>query len=259
MAITPDESYNLRLYWSNRAETPDQCATRFTRMLEGMREIDGAFRQWKRSVRTREEVENPPADFSPDIPSDAKGLQAMFQGSGQYYDFPPDKPWPELGYWLSMWNEMDDPFRMILTVNAGAYGARITRPNSVNLQLSRRRIDTGRAWHGGELRDLVSLFVEAWSADEASVNCFRYFPFLICTDNGKCLLPCGGWLTYLPPQRLARITPPKDVDVETLANGGAILTLCEEPFTIDNPRHLELAASLNEALRPIQALPEILS
>jgi len=38
-----------------------------------------------------------------------------------------------------------------------------------------------------------------------------------------------------------------------------ILTLCEEPFTIDNPRHMELAASLDAAIRPIQAVPTILS
>ena len=87
------------------------------------------------------------------------------------------------------------------------------------------------------------------------------FPFYILylpkiSDSPKAgrqtLKPWIGWITYLAPDLAARAKYPADVEVETLADGGALVTLCEEPFDKTDAAGLARLHALEAALRPIQ-------
>ena len=61
-------------------------------------------------------------------------------------------------------------------------------------------------------------------------------------------------LDHLPaPDLAARAKYPADVEVETLADGGALVTLCEEPFGKTDSGGLARLHALEAALRPIQS------
>ena len=68
------------------------------------------------------------------------------------------------------------------------------------------------------------------------------------------LRPRIGWITYLPPELAARAKYPADVEVETLDDGTALVTLCEEPFGKTDAAGLARLHALEAALRPISEL-----
>jgi len=57
----------------------------------------------------------------------------------------------------------------------------------------------------------------------------------------------------LPPDLAARAKYPADVEVEALADGAALVTLCEEPFGKGDPEGMARLHALEAALRPIQS------
>ena len=67
------------------------------------------------------------------------------------------------------------------------------------------------------------------------------------------LEPRIGWITCLPPELAARAKHPADVEVETLDDGAALVTLCEEPFGKGDAAGLARLHALEAALRPIQS------
>ena len=75
---------------------------------------------------------------------------------------------------------------------------------------------------------------------------------LIMAATERPLRPRIGWITYLPPDLAARAKYPADVEVESLADGAALVTLCEEPFGKTDAEGLARLHALEAALRPIQ-------
>ncbi|MGA2488255.1 MAG: Imm52 family immunity protein, partial [Roseiarcus sp.] len=69
----------------------------------------------------------------------------------------------------------------------------------------------------------------------------------------RILEPRVGWITYLPPNLAARAKYPADVEVEALADGAALVTLCEEPFAKTDAEGVARLRALEAALRPIQS------
>ncbi len=120
----------------------------------------------------------------------------------------------------------------------------------------------------------MKLAIDSWDAREASIDCNRYEELrpmvrierferpktvlppgaIFLNPDGETLLcPWVGWLTYLPADLAAKVTIPGDIEVERLDDGGIIATLCDEPFTIDNPVHMARARALEAAIRPVQS------
>ena len=76
----------------------------------------------------------------------------------------------------------------------------------------------------------------------------------IMAGSERPLRPWIGWITYLPPDtRPAKAKYPADVEVEALADGAALVTLCEEPFGKTDAEGLARLHALEAALRPIQS------
>jgi hypothetical protein len=245
-----EETYIFWLYWSDRRESPEQCADRLARMIDGLADCDPLFAQWNEMLVDDDDVQTPFCK----VPADRQELTTIFLTHRSYYDVPPDKPWPEMGYLVAMQNGKQRSQITGVTIVAGSYVGR-ARANSIHMKIGDPRIRTGCPWHGSELRDVMRVLIEAWRPDEAVLSALNYEAPPPRNDMGKQLLPSAGWLTYLTREQLLKVTPPNGVRVDYLADGGAILTLCDEPFRCDNPQHIALAAALDAAMRPIQAFP----
>jgi hypothetical protein len=250
--MTVEEGYAFDLRWSNRPEAVEQCADRLAQTIEGLRPIDPLFGQWKKQAYTFEEAH---VSFCT-VPADRQELIRIFESHKAFYDVPPDKPWPEMGYSVAAWNGMGEDFSLAFRVDCGAYDSHLMRPNSFTLDVSHCRMRTGAPWQGSELREILPLLIAAWEPDEAIVACNRNWRGRPPEITGKPIplppLPSPGWLTYLSAQQLLKITPPTGVRVDRLSQGGAIFTVCEEPFMVGNPRHIELIEALDRAMRPVQ-------
>ena len=82
----------------------------------------------------------------------------------------------------------------------------------------------------------------------------RLHPNIVEPKEARRILePRIGWITYLPPDLAARAKYPADVEVETLDDGAALVTLCEEPFGKGDAEGLARLHALEAALRPIQS------
>ena len=82
----------------------------------------------------------------------------------------------------------------------------------------------------------------------------RQHPHIVAPREARRLLkPRIGWITYLPADLAARAKYPADVELETLDDGAALVTLCEEPFGKGDAEGLARLRALEAALRPIQS------
>ncbi|RBP05159.1 immunity protein 52 of polymorphic toxin system [Roseiarcus fermentans] len=132
-------------------------------------------------------------------------------------------------------------------------------PNFLFMRLAALRSPTGRPWRASELRPLMKFAREIWRPGEmCALFSFssRFLPEIpdpSWAAGKRTLKPWIGWITYLPPHLAARANHPGDVDVETLDDGAALVTLCEEPFDKTDAEGMARLHALEAALRPIQS------
>ena len=100
-------------------------------------------------------------------------------------------------------------------------------------------------WRPAEMCAMFSFYMLDLAKDPRSVLGPR--------GEANALEPWIGWITYLPPELAAKAKYPADVEVETLADGAALVTLCEEPFGKGDAAGLARLHALEAALRPIQS------
>jgi hypothetical protein len=243
------ESYELKIWWGSREESAQQCALRFGTTINGLAAIDPVFSDWRHKGLGGPEIHRRFCAVPPDLAEAAR----LFESGRSCYDSP-RKVWPEMGYLVSAWNHRQDDFAAAFAFRAGSFGDDNQHCNYATVRLGRRRLSTGLPWTGSELRVILKLMIDACNPREASVDCSRYFDFKARRENADgVLFPWEGWLTYIPADLTREVPVPPGVRIDTLPDGGIIATLCEEPFTIDNPRHMELAKAMQKALRPIQS------
>ncbi|MGD0565434.1 MAG: Imm52 family immunity protein [Roseiarcus sp.] len=267
-----DESYRLAAWWGSRQITIEQFADDFGAFLNTLPEIDSIFLSWL-NYRPSDKPRFPVPMAHEDTICAATKAQSR-------YDKPKDKIWPEMGFHLSG-RHAGSPeyfrrpeFEMSTIVWAGAYGGNNPHCNHVEIQIGTKRISTGQPWRASELIPLMKLVLRIWQPREMSVDCWRYGDLrasvpdavgaarhaalsprlqLLNPLQDRTLLPWVGWLTYLPADLAAKVTIPGEIAVERLDDGGIIATLCDEPFTIDNPIHTARARAMEAAIRPVQS------
>lgn len=175
-------------------------------------------------------------------------------------------PWPELGSYIRGGHAGPPPYDFRkssyadTTCDIGAFGRRAAiYPNHVFMRLSNLRPSTGRPWRASELRPLMKFAREVWQPAEMCAMFSFYIldlpkiPDPTWAARERTLKPWIGWITYLPPDLAARAKYPADVEVEALANGAALVTLCEEPFGKGDAEGMARLHALEAALRPIQS------
>jgi hypothetical protein len=263
---------NVDLYWTSRHPSRAEDARRLSCFVNGLPDFDPVYRSWVASPKTKEQTVPVPL-------SETEATRLLIENMTRY-DLPPD-PWPEAG--SNIWGGHAGPppydFRKasvaVTRCHIGAYGEP-ARGNHIEMGLSDVRSSTGRPWRASELRPLMKFAHEIWRPVAMCARfsfcnmpkirdpelAARLAPYArarpkiadsIMAGSERPLEPRIGWITYLPPDLAARAKVPADVEVETLADGAALVTLCEEPFSKGDAAGLARLHALEAALRPIQS------
>ena len=247
----------LNLWWEPRDPSHADDAARLSRFVNGLPDFDPIYESWLKSPKTKQETVPIPL-------SEAAAKQLLIDNLGRG-DAPPD-PWPELG--SHIWGGHAGPppydFRKSSYADTlctiGAFGlSAAANPNDVFMRLSDVRPSTGRPWRASELRPLMRFARDVWNpAEMCAIFSFYILDLPKIADQTwaageRTLKPWIGWITYLPPDLAARAKYPADVEVEALADGAALVTLCEEPFGKGDAAGLARLHALEAALRPIQS------
>ena len=247
----------LELWWEGRDPSHADDASRLSRFVSGLPDFEPIYKSWLRSPKTKQETVPVPL-------SEAKAKQLLIDNLGRG-DSPPD-PWPELG--SHIWGghagpppyDFRKPSYADTLCTIGAFGLHAAaNPNHVFMRLSNVRPSTGRPWLASELRPLMKFAREVWNpAEMCAMFSFYILDLPEIADptwaaGKRTLKPWIGWITYLPPDLAARANYPADVEVEALADGAALVTLCEQPFGKGDVQGMARLHALEAALRPIQS------
>ncbi|MBV8472217.1 MAG: immunity 52 family protein [Hyphomicrobiales bacterium] len=250
-------SLELNLWWGSRDPSQADDARRLAQFISGLPDFDPIYRSWLNSRATKEQKVPVPL-------SEIQAKQLLIDNVTQReLDA---GPWPELG--SDIWGGHAGPppydFRTSSYADThcsvGAFGRHATvYPNNVFMRLSKLRPSTGRPWRASELRPLMKFAREIWKpAEMCAMFSFYILDLPMVPDptwaaGERLLRPWIGWITYLPPNLAARANYPADVEVDSLEDGAALVTLCEEPFEKTDAEGLARLHALEAALRPLQS------
>jgi hypothetical protein len=247
----------LNLWWEAREPSQADDARRFARFVSGLPNFDPIYASWLGSPTTKTEVLPVPL-----TEADAKQLLAEKMTR---YDIG-GGPWPEQGSYISGGHAGPPPYDFRKSslagtrCNVGAFGPSASaNPNFIFMLLSELRPSSGRPWRASELRPLMKFAREIWNPAEMcalfwySSRSLPEIPDPTWAAGKRTLKPWIGWITYLPANLASRAKYPADVEVETLVDGAALVTLCEEPFEKTDAAGMARLHALEASLRPIQS------
>jgi hypothetical protein len=248
---------DLNLWWESREPAVASDARRLSDFVSGLPYFDPIYQSWLNSPKTKEETVPVPL-------SEAEAKQLLIDNVARA-DFG-GGPLPKHG--SHIWGGHAGPppydFRESsyadTKCSVGSYGLPAgSTANHIFMRLSALRPTTGRPWRASELRPLMKFAREIWNP-AAMCAMFPFYtldlpsiPNPLWPAHQRPLKPRIGWITYLPPNLAARAKYPADVEVETLKDGAALVTLCEEPFGKTDAEGLARLHALEAALRPIQS------
>lgn len=234
--------YRLWAVWEDRPETTKACAVRLAGMIEGLAALHPAFARWNKKGDTREEADAPFCAMPPRIDE----LTEIFEEGRQYTDHP-RMLMPDLGYWASAWNGLENAYGVSLTLNVGADRKSRTLSNHVELNFGYAQPGNEDLVSAKAMRQVLLAVAGAWDAEWAVIDSMSYKGRLE-NSAGHYLRPWGGWITYLSPLYAQHFTPPPAVIVEPASFGGLLMLATEEPFAADNPAHVAAADAIQAAL-----------
>ena len=247
----------LNLWWEPRDPAQADDARKFSDFVTGLPGFDPIYQSWLNSPTTKEETVP--------VPLSEAGARQLLNDNMTRGDFG-GGPLPKLG--SHIWGGHAGPppydFRELSYADThcsvGSYGQPAgNTANHIFMRLSALRPTTGRPWRASEVRPLMKFAREIWSP---AAMCAKFpfhsldlpsIPNPLWPAHQRPLRPRIGWITYLPPDLAARAKYPADVGVETLSDGAALVTLCEEPFGKTDAEGMARMRALEAALRPIQS------
>ena len=236
---TKSKGYYISANWEGRAETPDELAARFLRMIDAFKEIDPVFSLWTSGRMRPRKFETIRDRYAEEI---AAGVATD--------DW--DEPVPSDGYWFSA-RTRDTPDNRSFAVRCKAGSIlKYSFTNHVTLttsSLADPRPDTDVNTYR-VFRPALLAIVDAW----APVRAGAYSQQLIQLYAADSYFP-PAWIQYLCPWLAEKITPPSTVLSERLPNGGLLMSATTETFDVDNPKHLAAARDMAAAMAPLNALP----
>jgi hypothetical protein len=244
----------LDLRWESRDPSQAEDARRLSRFVTGLPDFDPIYRSWLRSPKTKKQTVSVPLN-------EAEAKQLLIDNMARS---DVDRSLlPEFGSNIRGGHAGPSPYDFRKSSYAdtwchvGGFGPPGMGRNLIWMRLSELRPSTGRPWRASELRPLMRCAREIWNPSEMSVLFTFYDPARIrdptWAAGERFLRPMIGWITYLPANLAARAKYPADVEVETFADGAALVTLCEEPFVKGDAEGLARMRALEAALRPIQS------
>jgi hypothetical protein len=246
---------HLNLWWESRDPARADDARRLSRFVSGLPDFDRIYQSWLLSPKTKKRTV--PVPLSED---EAKRILADNVTRADVGD----EPLPKFGshVWGGHAGLPPYDFRESSYADTKCHIGSYSPParNSANhifMRLSAVRPSTGRSWRASEARPLMKFAREIWNPAEMCAMFPFYSPPKIpdptWAAGERTLKPRIGWITCLPPNLAAHAKYPTHVEVETLEDGAALVTLCEELFGKDDAEGLARLHALEAALRPIQS------
>ena len=236
---TKSKGYYVSGDWEGRAETPDELAARFLRMIASFEEIDPVFGLWTSGRKRPRKFETIRDRYAEEI---AAGVTTDDWGESV----------PSDGYWFSA-RTRDTPNSRSFAVRCKAGSVlKYSFTNHVTLStssLADPQPDADVVSYR-VFRPALLAIVDAWEPVRAGA----YSQQLIQRYAGDSFFP-GAWIQYLSPWLAEKITPPSTVLSEHLPNGGLLMTATTETFDVDNPAHLKAAQDMAAAMAPLDLLP----
>ena len=234
----------LNAWWQTRDESAESCARRLSDMLARLALLHPVFAQWRQQGDSEEESQEPLCS----MPPDHRELQNFVEANIMRDDA--DEPWPELGYSLSAWNEVDDSHGLSFHIRAGVRDG--VDANSLFFQLGNVAPANSDLLNYDVLKDVLNAVCQAWDVDWGTIEPFDWERRLKDSSGHFCR-PWGGWLTYLSPAYRGGIKMPiPEAITEPLSNGGMLIALTKEGFNESDPTQLATYDAVQKALRPLQ-------
>ena len=236
---TKSKGYYVSGNWEGRAETPDELAARFLRMIDSFEEIDPVFSLWTSGRKRPRKFETIRDRYAEEI---AAGVTTDDWGESV----------PSDGYWFSA-RTRDTPNNRSFAVRCKAGSVlKYSFTNHVTLttsSLADPRPDADVVSYR-VFRAALLAIVDAWEPVRAGA----YSQQLIQLYASDSFFP-AAWIQYLCPWLAEKITPPSTVLSEYLPNGGLLMSATTETFDVDNLAHLKAAQDMAAAMAPLDLLP----
>ena len=236
---TKSKGYYVSGNWEGRAETPDELAARFLRMINSFEEIDPVFSLWTSGRKRPRKFETIRDRYAEEI---AAGVTTDDWGESV----------PSDGYWFSA-RTRDTPNNRSFAVRCKAGSVlKYSFTNHVTLttsSLADPRPDADVVSYR-VFRAALLAIVDAWEPVRAGA----YSQQLIQLYASNSFFP-AAWIQYLCPWLAEKITPPSTVLSEYLPNGGLLMSATTETFDVDNLAHLKAAQDMAAAMAPLDLLP----
>jgi hypothetical protein len=227
--MTDVNNYFITASWGPRAETPDDLALRFFRMIDALKPINPVFRQW--IYERKNDLQSHRDDFAKYI---AKKIERDDFGVIN----------PNSGYWFGVRSPdgLAPNRRFSVQCHAGkSIGDDFA--NHVILDED-AMVQPAEELHSYRIfRSALLALVEAWSPATVEANCGWLVQRKVYNPHFR-----PAWMRYLCPTLAREATPPASAIVEHLANGGLLLCATEQTFDVDNPRHVAAAEEIAVAL-----------
>jgi hypothetical protein len=254
----------LHIWWEPRDPSQADDARRLSQFVTGLPVFDSIYQSWLQAPTSSEDWLKSPASRAEEVcvPLNEAGAKQLLIDTKARYNIP---SWPQAEHGSSFGAAHAGPPPFDLRESSfadthchvGAFGQFAPILNHIFLNLSKRRPATGQPWRASELRPLMKFACKIWKPTEMSAFSTFYKAPMIADPawaGGKRFLrPVIGWITYLPPSLASHAKYPGDVEVETFEDGGALVTLCEEPLKKNDAESMARLHALEAALHPIQS------
>jgi hypothetical protein len=235
----------LQAWWRSRLESPDACAVHLEEMLRRLAILHPVFGRWRRQAGSKAAAQRPFCS----MPPVAAELRDIIAKAGEHHIT--GRPLPELGYWLSAWNELDKDHGLFFHAKVGEQREGVGDFNNVFFQLGKETSANHDLLNYLVLKDVLVAVGQAWNVDWGTVEPWAC-DLRPHDTKGDLLRPWGGWLTYLSPAFATKIAPPVVAVTECLSNGGLLMAVTKEQFDLSDPSQVAIYNSIQASLRPLQ-------
>ncbi len=236
---TDSKNYYIQASWEERAETPEELAARFLRMIDCLQAIDPVFSLWTCGRMRPKKFELARDRYAAEI---AAGISRNDWG----------KPILSDGYRFHVRTRNTLKNRTFFVGCKAGSIVKYSFTNCVTLEtdaLSGSQPDADIVSYHVFCSALLAI-VAAWEPVRAGAYSLQLDQLY---EGDSYFQP--AWIQYLCPWLAQKITPPSTVGFTYLPNGGLLMSATTETLDVDNPKHLAAARDMAAAMAPLDRLP----
>jgi hypothetical protein len=252
------KGFKIFASWEPRAETPQILGERMLGNLDALSDVSPFFGDWQLHDLRLDPLEMDPEEFDEQffrLDEVREHMPEIVEHGVRRND--DGEPEPSGGYTIIARNDDSNPSRY---VSLYARGGGIVNPRAglrfVKFSSSEDTAPDCAIVSYPVFKAVLKSVVSAWGVRHAQAYSDRLSK--LWRQPSKLFLDLA-WMTYLSPELAQNFTPPRDVLVEHVDDGGLLIIAAEETFDTANPKHMAAAQSILKSLAAINAEEEKLS